>query len=111
MVEDSQAPLIVTDAGHLPAATTLVRPGVQILDVETLGAGGATDDLDLALSGDTLAYILYTSGSTGQAKGVVQPHRNVLHKIMLQTNTYRIGPDDRLSMLHSCSSNASVRHL
>ena len=55
--------------------------------------------------------ILYTSGSTGQPKSIVQNHRNVLHETMNYTNGLRICPDDRLSLLRPVSLSAAVRNL
>ncbi len=57
---------------------------------------------------DRLAYILYTSGSTGQPKGVMQSHRNVLHYIRLYTNNLHLNVDDRLTLLSSYCFDASV---
>jgi amino acid adenylation domain-containing protein len=57
---------------------------------------------------DRLAYILYTSGSTGQPKGVMQNHRNVLHYIRLYTNNLHLNVDDRLTLLSSYCFDASV---
>jgi amino acid adenylation domain-containing protein len=54
------------------------------------------------------ASILYTSGSTGQPKGVVQSHRNVLHQIRTHTNNLGIGPGDRVSVLSSFSFDMAV---
>src|SRR5205807_166318 len=60
------------------------------------------------VSPDKLAYILYTSGSTGQPKGVMQNHRNVLHFIRAYTNNLHINSDDRLTLLSSYCFDASV---
>ncbi len=44
-----------------------------------------------------LAYILYTSGSTGEPKGVMLTHRHALTFVEWACETFHIGPDDRLS--------------
>jgi non-ribosomal peptide synthetase component F/thioesterase domain-containing protein/acyl carrier protein len=57
---------------------------------------------------DRLAYILYTSGSTGQPKGVMQNHRNVLQHIRAYTNNLHLNADDRLTLFSSYCFDASV---
>ena len=43
-----------------------------------------------------LAYIMYTSGSTGAPKGLMHTHGSGLSYARLSARTYDVGPDDRL---------------
>jgi amino acid adenylation domain-containing protein len=51
----------------------------------------------VALGPDSLAYILYTSGSTGEPKGVMLSHANALAFVDWAAQEVGIGPQDRLS--------------
>lgn len=58
---------------------------------------------------DHLAYILYTSGTTGRPKGVYQNQRGVLHDVAQYVNSIHLGPLDRHTLLYSLSVIGSVR--
>ncbi|MBK7896372.1 MAG: amino acid adenylation domain-containing protein [Anaerolineaceae bacterium] len=112
IVADSQAELIVTNQANYAAAAALAQGDEsRLLNIDTLGDEVADDNLALDISPDTVAYILYTSGSTGQPKGVYQNHRNLLHEIMQYTNTLHLSPHDRFTLVYSCSVNGSLRDI
>src|SRR6185369_14393303 len=48
-----------------------------------------------SISPDSPLWVMYTSGSTGLPKGVVQTHRNLLHYVRNYANGLRLSPEDR----------------
>ncbi len=113
VVRHSRPCLIVTCEELYPVARQLSagRPSPLVLE-ETAGRNPSeSENLGLPVPPGASAYIIYTSGSTGRPKGVFQDHRNVLHNVMRCTNMLHISPDDRLSLLWSCSFAASVPNI
>jgi amino acid adenylation domain-containing protein len=109
MLDNSQAHLIVTDAQHLPVAEAGVGRKQQVLNLDELPPGLADENLGSTLGPDTLAYLLYTSGSTGAPKGVLHNHRNVLHMVKNACNGFHLCAEDRLSLLYSPSVASAAR--
>ena len=111
MLEDSQARLILTDTQNYQLSMEWIAQGRNVINIDDLPPGFSIENVSLNLSPDALAYIFYTSGSTGSPKGVVDSHRNVLHNIMRYTNTLHICPEDRLTLLQSFCFSGSVSSL
>ena len=111
MLEDSGAALVVTDGKNLALGERLADGAREVIVLDRLDPSANAENPGLVLTADRLAYILYTSGSTGEAKGVAQSHRNVLHFIRNYTNDVNVGPEDRQSLLYSCSVAASVKNI
>ena len=89
---------IVADDDHVETAVAVGAPlGVLALR-EIHGCPNTPVD---AANNDSIACIYYTSGSTGQPKGVSDTHGNVLHNIMRYTNSLRISASDRLTLLQA----------
>jgi len=111
ILADSGAPLILTDVANYSKAIELAKGCRKIIEVENESHTFSCDNLSLQIPPDALAYIYYTSGSTGLPKGVVDDHRNVLHNVMRYTNNLQITSDDRLTLLQSSGFSGAVSNI
>ncbi|MEV0584399.1 non-ribosomal peptide synthetase [Nonomuraea sp. NPDC050310] len=102
MAELAEPDAVVISPRHRELAARLA-PGVP--HVVPTGTAGFTP---VAVDPDAPAYILFTSGSTGVPKGVVQTHRNALFQVRTHTANLRLGPGDRVSVLSSFSFDMAV---
>lgn len=108
MVEDAGAELIVTNAKNRELARKLARERCRILDLDEETRDPEPGIKRPPIAADQLAYILYTSGSTGQPKGVPQTHRNLIHHIRNYARGLAITAADRLSFFYSYCFSASL---
>ncbi|HLF04848.1 MAG TPA: non-ribosomal peptide synthetase [Dehalococcoidia bacterium] len=108
ILEDSQARLVVTNRRNLGLAKELAQGGCTVLDCDELASSLSTQNPSLPLAADRFSYVLYTSGSTGQPKGVIQSHGSLLWDVMQRTNSLHLCPEDRLTLLRA-GTGAAVK--
>src|SRR5262249_16881378 len=60
---------------------------------------------------DNLAYVMFTSGSTGEPKGVAVPHRALVNHICWTTATWPLGSHDTVLQKTPIGFDASVGEL
>jgi len=108
IIEDLQTRLIITNDLKESLAKQLAGETIQLLNVDRLDPDLPELNPTLqSISPHSLEGIFYTSGTTGEPKGVVRSHRCLLHRIWFESNEYGINPDDNISLIHNLSFGAS----
>lgn len=96
VVRDASAVLVVVDDSGHGEQLDLAVPEITVAALESGSAAGSAGLA--ALGGDALAYVMYTSGSTGEAKGVEIAHRSII-RLVRDVDYVRL--DDATRILHA----------
>ncbi|QLJ03491.1 amino acid adenylation domain-containing protein [Streptomyces sp. NEAU-sy36] len=108
VLEDTGTVVVLADrttAGRVPQGPA----AVVLVDGEPAGPAERPDHTWTLPHPDQLAYIMYTSGSTGEPKGVAVTHRGVAG--LVRDGYWGHGPDDRVLMHSPPSFDASTYEL
>jgi len=132
MLERSTCRSIVVDAGSEPQLEALLAgiktpllllcadrsdvtelaakfPAHRIIGANELANAEQWRPVDVAV--DSIAYLLFTSGSTGQPKGVMVSHANVLHYVDYVTKRYGFTSNDRVSQTFDLTFDLSAHDM
>ncbi len=107
MVDNAACALIV---GSGPQLGAFAGPGRVLVDLEAERgrlAAARPSAPALARSASDAAYVMYTSGTTGEPKGVVVEHRNIA-RLVLNTNYVRLSARDVFLQLAPVAFDAST---
>jgi len=82
--------VLLPDCLRAPLLDTMIYTQAELAELPT-------DHEPVTVPPEAIAYLLFTSGSTGNPKGVPISHANVAHFLKVNQARYQITPADRLS--------------
>ncbi|HUB90726.1 MAG TPA: amino acid adenylation domain-containing protein, partial [Dyella sp.] len=103
IVEDAAVEWLVAASSH---AMPAIRAQVLVLD-ELLEADSLVDNPQQQVDAENVAYVMYTSGSTGQPKGVLVPHR-AINRLLFDDGHADLGAGDRMAWLGNVAFDIST---
>lgn len=108
MIKDAHVPILLTQS-HIQKTLPAIDATILCLDADWhAGIVGQEKNTASAVGPDNLAYMIYTSGSSGKPKGVMNIHRSIVNRLHWMQQEYKLTPDDRVLQKTPFSFDVSV---
>ncbi len=118
MIKDTGAYMIIANSKNIELARRLSKNlskdngrNMIIINIEGIDRNLPAGNINLHTPAGQPAYILYTSGSEGKPKGVVQTHQNVVFYTDSYIKSLSITAADRMTFLSSFSHDGAVQDI
>jgi amino acid adenylation domain-containing protein len=111
LLRDAGAVAVVSTTALAAAAPWLGELGLPVLGVADAAPAGDSAPLAVVVSAASPVYLLYTSGTCGRPKGVVQTQGGVLGQVGTWSRQLQLGPADRVALLSGYGYDAAVQDI
>ncbi len=112
IIKDAEIQKVLTDASNYNEVQRLVALLKNPVDIVIIDQLELQEPIKTSkstiINSDTRAYILYTSGSTGLPKGVIQTQQYIMHIAYSFINSLKIRPEDCISLIPTFNFSASM---
>jgi len=108
LLEDSSAMALLTDEQHLARVAAQRLPAHRIVDLTSIVPTAARRQRPPWLTPSSLAYVVYTSGTTGRPKGVAVEHAGIANLVGSDIEEFELTIEDRVAQGSSPSYDSSV---
>jgi pyochelin synthetase len=112
MLRDGQVRRVLSNCGWTASGDGPNPDGPDVLELDAAGPvpppPGPAGPPAPGAGPDDLAYVLYTSGTTGEPKGVMVSHRSVTNVVADCNDRFGIGPADRFLAVSAFNFDLSV---
>src|SRR6185369_3026690 len=110
MIQNTAARIVITQ-NHLASN---IDGDAELINIDEAGPMFANESIanpDVAISSSQVALVLYTSGSTGNPKGVMLEHRSLVNFATVAKSSYGIDGVDRVLQFGSLSFDLSAEEM
>jgi amino acid adenylation domain-containing protein/non-ribosomal peptide synthase protein (TIGR01720 family) len=107
MLSDSEAKALISQSQFADNLRGFEGETIYVDADSDLLAGNSIDDIESGVEAENALYVMYTSGSTGEPKGALIEHRNVV-RLVKNPSFVTLGPEDTLLQLATVCFDAST---
>ena len=100
ILRSSRSEMVITDNRFIKRLSKLgLKNGKKIINMDLLSDELPDNNPGIQTNPEDLVAIIYTSGSTGVPKGVMHVQKTIMHNTWVQTDSLKIDPNDRHTLI------------